>query len=111
MLDRIAILSDIHGNVSALRAALDDIQARGITRIANLGDVIGKGPRGSEAIKLSREFCEGTVRGNWDTFIASDESATAGRLARWTRAELTAEDLTWLATLPGTFELVLSGRR
>jgi len=111
MPDRLAIFSDIHGNVTALRAALDDIQARGITRIVNLGDVIGKGPRGSEAIKLTRETCEVSVRGNWDTYIASEASATAGELARWTRAELTAEDRDWLGSRPGTFELVLSGRR
>jgi predicted phosphodiesterase len=111
MPDRLAIFSDIHGNVTALRAALDDIQARGITRVVNLGDVTGKGPRGSEAIKLTRETCEASVRGNWDTFIASEASATASELAQWTRAELTAEDRAWLGSRPGTFELVMSGRR
>ncbi len=111
MLDRLAIFSDIHGNVTALRAALEDIQARDITRIVNLGDVIGKGPRGSEAIKLTRETCEVSVRGNWDTFISSEASATAGELARWTRAELTAEDRAWLGSRPNAFELVMSGRR
>jgi hypothetical protein len=45
MLDRIAVISDVHGNVTALRAVLADIDARGITRIVNLG-----GPRGSEAV-------------------------------------------------------------
>ncbi len=69
-LDRIAVISDVHGNVTALEAVLADIEARGITRVLNLGDVVGKGPRGSEAIKLTRETCEVTVRGNWDTFIA-----------------------------------------
>lgn len=111
MLDRVAIISDIHGNVTALRAALDDIQARGITRIVNLGDVIGKGPRGSEAIKLARDTCEASVRGNWDTFIASEASAHSSELARWTRDELTADDRAWLGARPNTFELVLSGRR
>jgi len=111
MLDRLAIFSDIHGNVTALRAALEEIQARDISRIVNLGDVIGKGPRGSEAIKLVRETCEVSVRGNWDTFIASEASATAGEVAPWTRAELTAEDRAWLGSRPSTFELVMSGRR
>jgi len=53
MLDRLAIISDVHGNVTALQAVLADIQARGISRIVNLGDVIGKGPRGSEAFGWS----------------------------------------------------------
>ncbi len=49
---RIAVLSDVHGNLTAFEAVLADIEARGITRVFNLGDVVGKGPRGSEAIAL-----------------------------------------------------------
>ena len=64
-LDRIAVISDVHGNVTALEAVLADIEARGITRVLNLGDVVGKGPRGAEAIKRTRDTCEVTVRGNW----------------------------------------------
>ena len=47
-LERIALISDVHGNLTALQAVLADIDARGITRIFNLGDYVGKGPRGSE---------------------------------------------------------------
>jgi predicted phosphodiesterase len=64
VLDRIAVISDVHGNVTALRAVLADIKARGITRIVNLGDVVGKGPRGSAAIQITRERCAVTARGN-----------------------------------------------
>lgn len=110
MLDRIAIVSDVHGNVTALQAVLADIRERRITRIINLGDVVGKGPRASEAVALTRQACEVTVRGNWDAFIARDviQPFSSGQ---WTRDELTADDLAWLAGLPGTFELVMSGRR
>jgi predicted phosphodiesterase len=109
-LDRIAIISDVHGNVTALRAVLADIRARGISRIVNLGDVVGKGPRGSEAIQLIREACEATVRGNWDTFIARD-AVQPSVLGQWTREELSGDDISWLAALPGTFEVLMSGRR
>ena len=110
MPDQIAIISDVHGNVTALEAVLVDISARGITRILNLGDVVGKGPRGSEAIKLTRQACEVTVRGNWDSLI-TDEGALRFETGRWTRAGLTDGDLAWLAALPGTYELVMSGKR
>ena len=110
MLDRVAIISDVHGNVTALQAVLADIQARGITRIVNLGDVIGKGPRGSEAVRLVRAACEVTVRGNWDTSIARQASHDSPS-GQWTRDELSAGDLAWLAALPGTLELLVSGRR
>jgi len=109
MLERIAVISDVHGNVTALQAVLADIAARGITRVVNLGDVIGKGPRGSEAVRLVREACEVSVRGNWDSYIASD--AVHGSLGQWTRDELSDDDVAWLAALPGTWEFLISGRR
>lgn len=110
MLDRIAVISDVHGNVTALEAVLADIESRGVRRILNLGDLVGKGPRGSEAIKLTRATCDATVRGNWDTFIAR-RPVQHFEAGQWTRDELTADDVGWLATLPNTVELVMSGKR
>jgi predicted phosphodiesterase len=110
MLDRIAVISDVHGNVTALRAVLADIEARGITRVVNLGDVIGKGPRGSEAVQLTREACEVTVRGNWDAFVTRN-AVHQSRVGQWTRDELSDADLAWLAALPATCEFLISGRR
>jgi predicted phosphodiesterase len=107
---RLAVISDLHGNLTALEAVLADIDERGIERIVNLGDVIGKGPQGSECIKVSRERCEATVRGNWDTFI-SDETIELGTDTQWTRDQLTIDDLEWLAALPNTHELLISGKR
>ncbi len=106
----IAVISDIHGNVTALQAVLADIEARGIETIYNLGDVIGKGPRGSEAVRVSRRRCVVTVRGNWDDNIAkrSDDWPVA---AKWWHDELTDEDLQWLSTLPLCHDVILSGRR
>lgn len=49
VLDRVAVVSDVHGNLTAFEAVLADIDARGITRVVNLGDVVGKGPRGPRA--------------------------------------------------------------
>lgn len=109
-MDRIALISDIHGNLTALDAVLADIDARGIERILGLGDVIGKGPRGSECIALSRARCEVTVRGNWDTFI-SDDTIELGAETQWTRDHLTDDDLKWLAALPNAHDLLMSGRR
>ena len=108
-LEQIAVIADVHGNVTALEAVLADIAARGITRIVNLGDLIGKGPRGAEAIRLCRQACEANVRGNWDSFISRGEDLS--ETGRWVRRQLSDGDLAWLADLPGTHELLLSGRR
>ena len=109
-MDRIAVVSDVHGNLTAYEAVLADIDARGITSIHNLGDVVGKGPRGADCVELSRDRCEVTVRGNWDDFIPGDPE-TLSEAARWWREELKPEQLPWLATLPLSHDLLISGRR
>lgn len=109
-LERIALVSDVHGNLTAYKAVLADIAVRGITRVINLGDVVGKGPRGSACTVLTRERCEATVRGNWEVFIAG-EGEIRGEAHAWWRTELTAQDRQWLIAVPGSVDLELSGRR
>lgn len=108
-LTRIALVSDVHGNITAYEAVLADIASRGITRVINLGDVVGKGPRGAACTDLTRERCEATVRGNWEVFVASPE-APEGEGPAWWHGELGAERRDWLLGLPGSLDLRLSGR-
>lgn len=110
MADRVAVISDIHGNITALQAVLADIEARGITTIYNLGDVIGKGPRGRESVRISRQRCALTIRGNWDDHIDIPQPHW-GQAMFWWRAELTPEDRRWLSTLPLCHDILISGRR
>ncbi len=106
-----AILSDIHGNLEALRAVLDDIDRRGITRLHCLGDIIGYGPNPRECLDLVRSF-EICLLGNHDQAALFDPegfSAGAERAAFWTRQQLETqtdpanlERLKFLAELPRT---------
>ena len=109
-LDRVAVLSDVHGNLTAYVAVLADIEARGITRVVSLGDHIGKGPRGSACVALTQQRCQAAVQGNWEAFLTrpGDELSPG---ARWWHDELSDDDLAWLAALPFCHDLVLSGRR
>lgn len=109
-LERIALISDIHGNLTALEAVLDDIAARGIRRIINLGDTAGKGPRGDEAVVRCREVCEVSVRGNWDDFLAGIPDDAPPEMVWW-RDELSQASRKWLSELPLSLDLELSGRR
>lgn len=110
MTDRIAIISDVHGNLTALEAVLAHIRAAGITRIFNLGDLVGKGPRSAEVVDLCRETCEITLLGNWDLDVAVPPDA-AWAPSAWYREQLGAERLAYLAALPGSIDFVLSGRQ
>ncbi len=107
-LDQVAVVSDVHGNLTAYQAVLADIDARGITRVVNLGDVVGKGPRGAACVTLTQERCEATVQGNWEAFLTGADYAGP---ALWWRDELDGHQQRWLAALPFHHDLVLSGRR
>lgn len=109
-MNRIAIISDIHGNVPALEAVLADIEKRGVDTVYCLGDLIGKGPEGARAIDLCREVCTVIVRGNWDDGI-TQPSALESEVGRWHRNQLGEARLAYLAALTDSVDLVMSGRR
>lgn len=111
-LERIALISDVHGNLTALEAVLADIEARGITRIFNLGDYVGKGPRGQAVVDRCREVCEVNILGNWDDFLPDpDREWPAGGSMLWWQQELRADQRTWLRSLPFCHDFQLSGRQ
>lgn len=110
-MDRVALISDVHGNLTALQAVLDDIDRRGIERIWNLGDYVGKGPRGREVIDLCRERCEVNILGNWDDFLPDpDRRFDDGSLAWWCD-QLGDGQGEWLRGLPFSHDALVSGRR
>ncbi len=105
----LAFLSDVHGNLPALEAALRDLDARGVDEIYFLGDAIGKGPSVHEVLSLLRERCRGAVYGNWDRLILSSKDGERFGVPYY-RARLNAEERAWLASLPETLELRFAGR-
>lgn len=111
MLDKIAIISDVHGNMSALEVVLADIKARGIETIYNLGDVAGKGPYPAEAVDACRDLCEATVLGNWESFICNpDERPNFRYITEFYGNKLGQQRLDWLRNLPKTLDLKMSGK-
>jgi protein phosphatase len=107
-MDQIALISDLHGNIPALQATLQDIQRRNIRRIFCLGDLVGKGPDSALAVDICREVCEVTIRGNWDDGILRE---TDNPTLRWHQQRLGPQRLAYLATLPNTLEFAMSGKR
>jgi predicted phosphodiesterase len=110
-LERIALISDVHGNLTALEAVLADIEARGIRRIFNLGDYVGKGPRGQAVVDRCQEVCEVNILGNWDDFLPDPARTDDSDSMRWWKNELREDQWTWLRALPFCHDLVLSGRQ
>src|SRR5262245_1206982 len=106
-----AIVSDIHGNLEAFTAVLDEIQRRGIDHIICLGDVVGYGPNPMECLDLVASRCRASLRGNHD-FAAFYEpynfNSGAEAACYWTRqqfendanVERRAARWTYLGALP-----------
>ena len=100
---RIAVLSDIHGNLPALEAVLADL--RPYDEIWQLGDIVGYGPQPNEVVaRLVAEKARG-VRGNHDAAaigkLDTDAFNDDARAAlEWTAGVLTADTRAWLAGLP-----------
>lgn len=99
-----AVISDIHSNLEALRAVLEDIDRRDIERILFLGDVVGYGPDPGECINLVKKRCFHSVAGNHDWavigYTPTDYFNYNARIAiEWTRDQLSDEDLEFLQSL------------
>src|SRR5688572_8256210 len=72
MSDAVAVISDIHGNLPALRAALARIDELAIERVYCGGDLVGYGPHPNEVCVLIAEREIPTIYGNYDYAIARD---------------------------------------
>jgi putative phosphoesterase len=72
MSDAVAVITDIHGNLPALQAALRRIDELGIARVCCGGDLVGYGPHPNEVCALIQERGIPTIHGNYDYAIARD---------------------------------------
>lgn len=101
---RYAIISDIHGNLEALRAVLADAEGRADAFLC-LGDVVGYGADPNACLDLVGERCEAAVAGNHEHGVAGLMDLAwfnpfARAAAEWTRERLSGEAHAWLRALP-----------
>lgn len=90
----IAVISDVHANLAALEAVLEDIAKSGITNIYCLGDTIGYGPKPAECLRLVRQRCKVLLMGNHEYAVANKPygfNPVAEQAVEWTRRELAAQ--------------------
>ena len=100
---KIAIISDIHGNIDALNAVMADIKSQNVDETCCLGDVVGYGAAPSECVRIVMDQCVTTVMGNHDEMavigvILAPERVAAG--IRAAREELSKDEKRWLKKLP-----------
>ncbi len=108
-LHKLAIISDIHGNVTALQAVIKDIQDNSVDKIICLGDLIGKGPRSKEAIDICMNECDVILKGNWDEMISKRQN-TIKKGFDWYASQLDTVSLKYLSALPNCCDVNLNGK-
>lgn len=111
---RIAILSDIHGNLEALEAVIEHLAGESVERVVCLGDLVGYGADPNPCCARVREVADGLVAGNHDYGAVGLTDVTpfnpfARKAIEWTARMLDSDNRRYLELLELT--LVLSGER
>lgn len=111
---KIAVIADIHSNITALEEVIRDIKKRKINRIFCLGDIIAKGVHANECIEVVRNECEVVLAGNCDIAYSNDKpydtnDKKALEIYNWNRDLISNDNINYLKTLPSIHEMYISG--
>ncbi len=119
---RVAVIADLHANLPALRAVLDDVTALGCEALWCAGDVVGRGPHPNEVIEMLRRLDIPTVQGNWDEAVGMARDSTGSSWASaaadaqgsaslaWTLEHTTDDNRAWLRSRPTSDRFTIEGR-
>ena len=122
-MDRVAVITDIHGNLGALEAALARIDELGIESIYCGGDLVGYGPHPNEVSALVEERGIPTIYGNYDYAIGRDledcgcayrdqrDRELGQKSIEWTLAHTNARAKAFMRGLPFDLRFELAGKR
>lgn len=105
-MEKVAILSDVHGNLTALQTVLSDIENRGITKIYCLGDSVIKCANPDKVIDILRKKCQVMLLGNCDEIICRP-NIEHGRF--WSRDKIGDQRANYIYNSPISYEFYMSG--
>ena len=114
---KIAVISDIHGNIFALNAVLEAIKKQDVTYTICLGDLVGYGCNPNEVIERLRNEKIPCIKGNYDasvvdkdyTFIRENEVNSFS--LPWAIKNVTDENIKFLKELPNTITLEFNNKK
>lgn len=105
-MEKIAIISDIHGNITALDAVFEDIENRGIKRVFCLGDMLIKCSSPEKCVEKTLKKCEVVIKGNCE-----DRVVSTPRIEEhfWNKNRLYKEQIDKINELPLYYDFYMSG--
>lgn len=99
---RIAVLADIHGNVRALRAVMEDLKEVAPDTVVNLGDCLSGPLEAAETADVLISLAWQTIRGNHDRQLLDGPADKMGQSDQAALSELKNHHKAWLANLEPT---------
>jgi len=99
---RLAILSDIHGNLPALQAVITDLEHRQVNQVVNLGDHASGPLWPRETVEFLMRQPWTQIAGNHERQLTRNDPASHGASDHYAFTQLTAEQLHWLRELPAS---------
>jgi len=104
---RYALVSDIHSNLEALEAVLEDISAQAVDKLICLGDLVGYGANPNECVQRIRDLTSHVVIGNHDSAVVGQTEVSnfnphARRAVTWTADTIDPENARYLSRRPYT---------
>ena len=107
----IAVISDIHGNLTALESVLNDMDSP--EYIICAGDIVGYGPKPRECLKIVKEEADYVISGNHDRIVLTAEtynSESAREGIKHSKTRLYNEDFEWLSSIPKEISSEINSR-
>ena len=101
-LSRFAAVADIHGNLPALEAVVEDLARRDIDTVVNLGDHVSGPLWPHETAQALIQLGWTHIAGNCDRLVAQYEASKLGPSDRFAAERLEAAEMAWLRALPPT---------
>lgn len=114
---KIAVISDIHGNLYALMRALEDIEDQKVDTIICLGDLVGYGPHPNEVVAIIKRKNIICLKGNYDASVVDEnytfirENSINSFSLPWAVDELRALNRFYLNSLPTSITLEFEGKK
>jgi predicted phosphodiesterase len=118
---RYALISDIHANLPALRAVLEDLDRRKLPGVYHLGDLVGYAPWPDETVAMIASRAIPGVAGNYDSTVAANykhcgcryedphQEELSHQSFAWTRDHVSPHTKAWLGALPFRIDLLPDG--
>ena len=94
----VAVIADIHGNVAALNAVLEDLKSQPCDHLVVAGDLVLNGPRPAESLDTIQNLGTPTIYGNTDLFVFDEQVSSDG--LDWVREKIGTDGLRYLKHLP-----------